>query len=236
MLKRRWDPPLAKKGHPPRKLKSRHFVYDLVEDGNVIKKPDIQVILTDYVDGMGYQGDLITVRPNMAYNKLLLTGLAVYDTPENREKYKTEARLAQERRSPFIERTMNVFGRALISVCMNKFTPWVIEPWHIRASMRQRGFYVMNDSQIQLPKTPITGPDPAKENKEFPVTILINKTEKAQLRCRIHHICVDPKQRDANDAEWWRQPPEPLFLSGDEEVDKQKSTDNNDQTSKDPKK
>lgn len=210
-MKRRWEPHLAKKGHPPRNLKARHFVYDFIEDGNTIKKPDISVILTDYVDGLGYKGDLVTVRPNMAYNKLLLTGLAVYDTPENRVKYNTEARLAEERQSPFIVRTVNVFGRRLVAVCMNKFTPWVVEPWHIRVSMRKAGLYILDDSQIELPKTPITGPDPAKENKEFFINVTINKTEKARVRCRLHHVCLDPKKRDPYVFEWWKQPAELLF-------------------------
>lgn len=210
-MKRRWEPRLTKRGFPPRKLKAREHVYDLLEDGNTIRKPDINVILTDYVEGIGYKGDLVTTRPNKAYTKLLLTGLAVYDTPENREKYDTEARLKEERRSPFIDRTVSVFARRLIAVCMNKFEPWVIEPWHIRASMRKAGFYVMNDSQIELPKTPITGPDLGKQSKEFYVTITINKTEKARVRCRLHHVCLDPKQREPWISEWWRQPTELLF-------------------------
>lgn len=218
MFKRRWDPPLSKKDHPPRRLRPRNFVYDFIEDGNTIKKPDISVILTDYVEGIGYKGDLVTLRPNMAYNRLLLPGLAVYDTPENRQKYDTEARLNVENRSPFIERTVNVFGKRLVSVCMNKFNPWVIEPWHIRASMRKAGLYVLHDSQIELPKTPITGPDLAKENKEFFVTVTINKTEKARVRCRLHHVCLDPKKREPFVFEYWKQPAE--LLLPDEEGQK----------------
>lgn len=211
MLKRRWEPRLAKKGFLPRKLKARELVYDFVEDGNTIRKSDISVILTDYVEGIGYKGDLVTTRPNKAYTKLLLTGLAVYDTPENRQKYDTEARLKEERRSPFIDRTVNVFARRLVAVCMNKFEPWVIEPWHIRASMRKAGLYVLNDSQIQLPKTPITGPDLAKQSKEFYVTVTINKTDKARVRCRLHHVCLDPKKREPWTSEWWEQPAGLLF-------------------------
>lgn len=186
-------------------------MYDFVDDTNTIRKPDINVILTDYVDGMGYRGDLITTRPNRAYGQLLLTGLAVYDTPENRKIYDTEARLAEVRRSPFIERTINVFGYRLVNVCMNKFKPWTIEPWHIRASMRKAGLYVQDDAQIELPKTPITGPDPAKQNKDFYVTITINKEEKARVRCRLHHITLDLKRRDPFTPGYFRLPSELLF-------------------------
>lgn len=202
---------MSKKAHPARPLRPRNSVYDLIEDGNVIRKPDISVILADYVDGLGYKGDLIKTRPNKGYTDLLLTGLAVYDTPENRLKYGTESRLKEIRRSPFIERTVNVFGRRLIAVCMNKIESWTIEPWHIRVSMRKAGLYILNDSQIVLPKSPISGPDPAKENKEFFVTITINGTEKARVRCRIHHVCLDPKLREPFLFEWWNQPAELLF-------------------------
>lgn len=160
---------------------------------------------------MGYKGDLVKGRPNKFYKELLLTGLAVYDTPENREKYDTEARLKENRQSPFIERTVNVFGKRLVCVTMNKFEQWVIEPWHIRASMRKAGLYVLDDSQIILPKTPITGPDPAKQGKDFYVTVIINKKEKARVQCRLHHVCLDPKKREPYLPEWWNQPAELLF-------------------------
>lgn len=51
-------------------------------------QPDLQVILTSYVAGLGNIGDKVSVRPHFAYENLLLPGLAVYATPENVEKYK----------------------------------------------------------------------------------------------------------------------------------------------------
>lgn len=33
-------------------------------------------------------GDIVALKPNNAYKNFLLPGLAMYDTPENREKYK----------------------------------------------------------------------------------------------------------------------------------------------------
>lgn len=51
ILKRKWQPPLHKKGGKPSKLRARHFVYDLVEDTNLSKQPDIKVILNQFVDG-----------------------------------------------------------------------------------------------------------------------------------------------------------------------------------------
>lgn len=188
-------------------------MYDFVDDTNTIKKPNINIILTDYVDGIGYRGDLVSMAPNKAYNDLLLTGMAVYDTPENRQQYDTEARLNEERQSPFIERTINVFSTHLVIVRMNKFKPWIVEPWHVRASMRRAGLYVRDDSQIELPKSQITGPDMAKDGKEFYVTITINKTDKTRVRCRLEHFTLDPKEREPivqQSIDWWK-PAELLF-------------------------
>lgn len=51
ILKRKTPPPLHKKGGKPSKMKGRHFVYDFVKDTNTEKKPDISVILKEYVEG-----------------------------------------------------------------------------------------------------------------------------------------------------------------------------------------
>lgn len=209
---------LHRKGHNPRPLKSKHFVYDLIEDGNTIRKPDVKLILTDYVEGIGFKGDLVTVRPNRGYRELILPGLAVHDNPENREIYGTNVKLLEKRRSPFIERTINVFQKRMVYVTMNKFNEWTLEPWHIRVSMRKAGLYVMNDSQIQLPKEPITGPDPAKQGKEFYVTVTVNNEGTAKVRCRLHHFSLDPKQRELYVFEHWKRPADLLLPNDPEQV------------------
>jgi large subunit ribosomal protein L9 len=89
------------------KLKGRHFVYELVEDQNVKKKPNIDVILTTYVDGLGKRGEIVNVKPQYAYEKLLLPGLAVYKTPKNIEKYATNVEQnddEEKHSSPFAQR------------------------------------------------------------------------------------------------------------------------------------
>lgn len=59
----------------------------MIEDTNNKKKPNIDVILTSYVEGIGRKGEVVNVKPKYAYEKLLLPGLAVYNTPANVEKY-----------------------------------------------------------------------------------------------------------------------------------------------------
>lgn len=180
----------------------------------------MEVILTAFVDGLGNKGDIVSVRPNMAYNKLLLPGLAVYKTPENMAKYKShETNETEEKHSsPFAQRTVNVFQDRVICVVMNKFKPWVVQPWHIRASMRKAGLHVLDDNAIELPKEPINGPDLSKNNKEFVATVTINNLEKAKVRCRIFHWSNDPKTREPYVLAHWKFPAEPLFPNDETQV------------------
>lgn len=190
----------------------------MIEDSNIVPKPDINVILTNYVDGLGHKGDLVSIRPHKAYTTLILPGLAVYDNPENRIKYDTNTKLQETRRSPFVQRTINVFQKRLVYVTMNKFNSWTLEPWHVRISMRKASLYVKNDAQIRLPNEPICGPDPAKQGKEFFVGVMVNGEVEAKVRCRIHHYSSDPKQREPYIFEHWNKPAELLFPNDPEQL------------------
>lgn len=68
-------------------MRGRHFTYDLVEDTCTTKQKKIEVILKTFVQGVGKKGEVLSLKPNFAYNKLLLPGLAVYKTEENLAKY-----------------------------------------------------------------------------------------------------------------------------------------------------
>lgn len=98
---------LHKKNHKPRRLRGKHFNYLVVENTDLTKKPDLQVVLKQFVEGVGKKGEIVTVRPNFAYNKLLLTDLAAYATPENIEKYgvkEGEESEEEKHSSPYAQR------------------------------------------------------------------------------------------------------------------------------------
>lgn len=107
-----------------------------------------------------------------------------------------------------------MLNRITLGVVMNKDVPWVLEPWHIRVSLRKVGFYC-DDSCITLPSTPIKGPDLDIENKDFYVTITINNKEQTELKCRIHHWSTDPSNRLPYVFEHWKQESEPLNVPSD---------------------
>lgn len=87
---------LHKNGSHPKRLRNKHFIYDIVKDTSYERQPDIDVILTQFVDGIGKVGERLTMRPQVAYNRLLLPGLAVYASPEMVEKYKEFANVKDD--------------------------------------------------------------------------------------------------------------------------------------------
>lgn len=103
-----------------------------------------------------------------------------------------------------------------LAVVMNKETPWLIEKWHIKASLRKAGYNVAEET-ITLPETPISGPDLLKQNKEFYVTVTVNDLEKATVKCRIHHWSTDPSERLPYVLDHWKEVAEPLFGTADTE-------------------
>jgi len=89
ILKRRHPVQLQKKNSKQKPvLKGRHFIYDVVEYPELKKRKKMNVILTQYVEGLGHQGEQVSVRPAYAYENLLIPKLAVYASPENLENMK----------------------------------------------------------------------------------------------------------------------------------------------------
>lgn len=174
----------------------------------------MEVVLTAFVDGIGAKGDVVSVKQHLAYNKLLLPGLAVYKTPANQARYTKAANddAEIEHSSPFAQRTVNVLESRILGIIMNKDNPWVLKPWHVRVSLRKIGINAV-DEAIELPETPITGPDLLKQNKEFVVFVTVNGLEKAKVRCRIHHWSSDSSERLPHIHEHWKEAAEPLFGS-----------------------
>ncbi|XP_045776412.1 39S ribosomal protein L9, mitochondrial [Maniola jurtina] len=211
ILKRKWPPPLHKKGGKPSKLRARHFVYDLVEDTNVTKQPDVKVILSQFVDGVGNAGDVLTLRPTIAYRDFLMPGLAMYASPENLAKHKVDEKkpkIESEYSSPYVQRTLGCLSRLVLQITMSKTQPWTLEPWHVRVSFRKAGF-VVPEHAITMPPVTIKGPDLSLQEKEFAVTVKVNNKEEVNVRCRIHHWATGLER-----LPWvpyhWKEPKEAL--------------------------
>ncbi|KAF4524589.1 hypothetical protein B566_EDAN008544 [Ephemera danica] len=177
VVKRKYPMPMTKKGHKPRALKPKNYVYELVEDTDMRVQEDLHLILNTYVEGVGKRGDEVRVRPQKGYETLLLPGLAEYYTEEAKERLSADSSDEPGYSSPYVERMSNVLSRMVISITMNKDEAWTLQPWHVRASMRKCGLYVQHDSQITLPADNISGPDLSLQNKEFLAYVTINNKE-----------------------------------------------------------
>lgn len=213
MLKRKFAPQLHKKGGAPKTLRSRQYVYELIKDTTTEKQPNIDVILTSFIDGLGNIGEKVSVKPQYAYNNLLLPGLAIYASPENTAKYKesvSESATNVRYSSSNALLMMKTLSRVVLSVVMNKDHPWTIQPWHIRTSFRKCG-YIVPDNAITLPDRPIKGPDMSLQDKEFFVTVTINKSEQVKVRCRLHHWSTETVDRIQHVEKFWEHPSEPIY-------------------------
>jgi len=193
ILKRQHEVPSPKKGSktrwPPHPQKHEHTIYDMVVNTNAIKKPNIDVLLTTFVEDLGKAGQIVSLYPTYAYTHFLLPGLAVYPTPENIKKIRllSEAEL-DKYSSVTAYKTMKMLKKVTLSVFMNMNEPWTIEPWNIKVALRKQGIQITDDHCIQIPEKPISGPDLQLEGKDFVSTVVINNLERADVRCRLRHF------------------------------------------------
>uniref|UniRef100_A0A1B6BWP4 Large ribosomal subunit protein bL9m n=1 Tax=Clastoptera arizonana TaxID=38151 RepID=A0A1B6BWP4_9HEMI len=211
IFKRRHPPRSLKKGQTKYVLKQKSFIYDVVESESTREPEFIDIILTSYVKGLGLEGDVVSVEKIKAYTKYIAPGIAEFATPENLNRLKSsDANKIKKFSSVDVEKTISYLNTRVFSIVMNKETEWTIEPWHIRVSLRKAGVYV-NDDCIELPSQKIQGPSLDLENKEFYVTLTINKTEKVNIRCRIHHWSTEPVNRLPYVVDHWLMKADKIF-------------------------
>lgn len=215
IVKRVNTPQLSKmSAKTPRALRKRNFIYEYDEITELKKKEPFDIILTDVVEGLGNKWDVVSVKPVYGLTQLIVPGLAIYATPDNlalREKMiQNKEDLGPVYSSCFVPKTMRMLKSLVVRLPMNKEVGWTVEPWHLRMALRQTGVVVPQDS-IQLPETPICGPDIGKENKVFAATILINKADQVPVLFRIQHISRKLSDEVVSDVPYDKLPVEALL-------------------------
>ncbi|CAG0889878.1 unnamed protein product [Darwinula stevensoni] len=222
ILKRRREPFLSKKYAAfPRPLKRSDLNYELVQDTNIIPRQPLQVILTQYVEGYGVRGDVLSLQPHEARKNILLLGKGVYATPENLklyEKVEGDKDETQTYSSQFVPLTVKQLKKQVICIYMNGENPWTIEPWHLRVSLRAYNV-VVPEHAIEMPSIPISGPNLTLEGKEFYATIVINGVDHTPVRFRIYHHFKDPMKRIERDPDFIFHPAGEVFPEQKEVLD-----------------
>ncbi|XP_011496523.1 PREDICTED: 39S ribosomal protein L9, mitochondrial [Ceratosolen solmsi marchali] len=204
ILKRKYPVRLFKKDDTHFELRRKNFYYDLIEDTDLRKKPNIDLILTKDIESYGKKGDKISLKRLKAYNDFLLPGLAVYATPENIQKYMSIVISTEHQHSSkYAIELLKVLEKCCLIVNMNIDNHWKLEKWHIKVNFRTCGIYVTEKS-ITMPKKDIIGPNLQNEGKEFYIKVTINETEEVKVRCRLHHVTTVPEHQLPEISEFWK--------------------------------
>ncbi|MGH0145705.1 UNVERIFIED_CONTAM: hypothetical protein FKN15_041325 [Acipenser sinensis] len=95
-VERWWQVPLSQEGREPKLHPRRHRVYRLVEDSKHSPREKLELILTQTVAKLGGRGNTVFVKKSLGRNKLLPEGLAVYASPENKQRFEEERRMLRE--------------------------------------------------------------------------------------------------------------------------------------------
>lgn len=195
VLRRRFPPRLHKKHESRAILKSRQFIYELVDHKNSKKSPQIKVILKETVKDFGPAGAIISVPPISGYEKLLLPQLAIYATPENIKKYATQdLSVPGATKVTPLQRTERFLSSLYLVIPMSLDHKWTIEKKHIRLAFRMAGVS-LQENVLQLPEESIEGPNKDLQNKQFYVTVRISETLSIKVRCIIHHFTSDESRQ-----------------------------------------
>lgn len=187
--------PLLPKGVDPRKynLKSKHFHYKLTECTHTKKWGNVDLLLTEYVEGIGHKGEIVSVPRHTAYYDLLPTRLAVYPTEEYLEMFKEERESlsTKSKVSPFAMKTKEQLSQMILDIPMNINSEWTLVKDNIRIALRYNKIMSDNDSIEFDQDLKITNKNWKDFSQEaFMVKIKINDYVSTDLKCRIVPIDV----------------------------------------------
>ena len=171
--------PLAKKGVDVRKIKltSNHYHYKLVDCLHTKKWGNMNLILTQYVEGnfvklkllgsylklnyflkgVGNKGEFVSVSRHMAHYELLPAQLAVFPTEENIEFYKEDAALLKDKPkvSKYAAYARDHINKMVLEIQMNTSAKWTLNKDHIRIALRNKVLIIYFNKNRLTPKKKI---------------------------------------------------------------------------------
>lgn len=135
-------------------------MYRLVEDTKHQPKGELELILTQAVEGLGRRGDLVSVKKHVGRNKLLPQGLAVYASPENRKMFEEE-KLHQEgklevQQTQSGERTLKFLKSCRLEVGMKNNVKWELNNEIVARHFFKNLRVFVPPHALKLPEEPIT--------------------------------------------------------------------------------
>ncbi|GAB1604285.1 39S ribosomal protein L9, mitochondrial-like [Argonauta hians] len=168
-------------------LKDKHKIYELIDNENLKKVPDIQCILTEDVDGVGYKNELLYVKRRIFRSKLYPAGLAMYATPENISKYASQREDVVG--SQWAKLTMKILAKMTLKIPMSGDNPWELSREHVAVAFRLSGVEVTEEA-ITLPDEPVTQPE------DIEIKLKMNNQDEVTIKCEIVLTYKDPSLRE----------------------------------------
>ncbi|CAF3270614.1 unnamed protein product [Rotaria socialis] len=168
------------------KYKYTDFQYRIVRDTDTEKWGNIDVILAEYVEGVGYKGEIVNVPREVAYRELLPAQLALYPTTENIALFAEERKLLVDRPqiSPFVMKCRDYLKSILLQIPMNlKLKDWSVTRDNIRIALRR--INVMCDEDAIMLEENAVNQDTYKLGEEFNVVLKINPLVDVSIKCVI---------------------------------------------------
>ncbi|XP_035426666.1 39S ribosomal protein L9, mitochondrial isoform X1 [Cygnus atratus] len=161
VVERWWPVPLSREGRAPRLHPRRHRVYRLLEDGKHLPKADLELILTQAVQGLGTRGDTVFVKKSVGRNKLLPQGLAVYASPENKKLFEEERQQRQAEKLEAMqtqsgEKTLQFLRSCRLEVGMKNNVRWELSAEIVARQFLRNLRVAVPPHALQLPPEPIT--------------------------------------------------------------------------------
>lgn len=147
-------PPIPKKGVDPRRinLKSVNYQYRFVECKHNKSWGNVDLILTQYVEGVGHKGEIVSIPRMQAYYELLPARLAVYPTQEYLEMYAEDRKAlsTKSKVSPFAMKTKEELSKLLLEIPMNTEAEWTLNEDYIRLALRYNVGFCFISIQFRL--------------------------------------------------------------------------------------
>ncbi|CAF1062507.1 unnamed protein product [Adineta ricciae] len=168
------------------KYKYADFQYRVVRNTDADKWGNIDVILTEYVEGVGYKGEIVNIPREMAYTELLPAQLALYPTPDNVALFEEERKLLVDRPqiSPFVMKCRDYLTTILLQIPINmKVKDWSLTRDNVRIALRRMN--VMCDEDAILLEDGAINKDTYKLGEEFQVTLKINPLVDVSIKCTL---------------------------------------------------
>ncbi|KAM9368349.1 large ribosomal subunit protein bL9m [Phaethornis superciliosus] len=161
VVERWWGVPLSPEGRPPRLHPRRHRIYRLLEDTKHQPRGDMQLLLTQGVEGLGTRGDLVSVKKSLGRNKLLPQGLAVYASPENLRLFEEEKKLREEgkveqQQTQSGEKTLKFLQSCRLEVGMKNNVQWQLSSEIVARHFLKNLRVFVPPHAVKLPEEPIT--------------------------------------------------------------------------------